>query len=92
MQYRNILPKALLLAGAICLGAAAAKPAAAQYLCPDGYYYVEGYGCAPLSYYSSPFLVPGFGFGFGRGWGHGYYGHGWGHGGGFYHGGGGRHR
>jgi hypothetical protein len=61
--------KAAILLGAVCLGATAlAPPAAAQYTdsCPYGYYYVAGYGCAPLSYYSEPDILP-FGF---YGWGY----------------------
>ena len=55
------------------------------YQCPYGYYYVAGYGCAPLSYYYGPpyYAYPNYSFGFfygrrwggGGGWpGHGYYG------------------
>ncbi|HML11140.1 MAG TPA: hypothetical protein VK432_09785 [Stellaceae bacterium] len=85
------LTKAAFLATVLGLTATAVvtSPASAQYWCPDGYYYIEGYGCAPLGYYSDPIIVPGFGFYYGRGW----RGGGW-HGG--YHGGaghaGGHHR
>jgi hypothetical protein len=94
----KILLRVLLLLGGIALGACTAlnpNPAGAQYVCPDDYYYVEGYGCAPLPYYYSEptYIYPYSGFGFfygGSGWGRRgyYYGHGGGfHGGGF-HGGG----
>ena len=69
--------KAAILLGAVCLGATALpQPAAAQYTdsCPYGYYYVAGYGCAPLDYYSAPDILP-FGF---YGWGYrGYRGNYW---------------
>lgn len=54
------------------------------YQCPYGYYYLQGYGCAPLSYYYGPpyYAYPNFSFGFfygGRNWGgwprYGYGGH-----------------
>jgi hypothetical protein len=73
MRQQRLLPKAALLCGAICLGTTwAPKPAMAQFPdCPVGYYYFQGYGCAPLSFYTQPYLAPGFGFGFfygGRGY------------------------
>jgi hypothetical protein len=95
MRQLRALPKALLLLGALGVACATAAPPSAQaqdYVCPDGYYYVEGYGCAPLSYYYGPDIVPdlGFGFFYGGRWGGGYRGNGF-HGGGFhggFHGGG----
>lgn len=101
MATRKTLPRALVLLAA-ALGAAAVMdfgaPAQAQdYVCPDGYYYVAGYGCAPLDYWYAPtILVPGWGYYGGRGWrGGGWHGggyHGGFHGGGGGHGGGGHHR
>jgi len=78
MSYRKFLSTAALAAGALCLGASflTPKPAAAQDdICPYGYYYIASYGCAPLSYYAAPDLLPGFGFyyGWGRGYRGGYY-------------------
>ena len=99
MRPLKTLPKAALILSALGLAAAtlSATPAQAQdYICPDGYYYIEGYGCAPLGYYYGPTIItPGFGFYWGGGWGryHGWHGggyHGGYHGGG-YHGGGGGH-
>ena len=87
------LSRVTLVAGVLGLATAtvATSPASAQYFCPDGYYYIEGYGCAPLDYYSSPVIVPGFGFFYGRGWhGGGWHGGGW-HGSGGGSRGGGRH-
>jgi hypothetical protein len=109
MRQQKSLPKALLFLGVLGLAAGtslATSPASAQdYVCPDGYYYIAGYGCAPLSYYyGDPNVVPdlGFGFFYGGGWGGrggyyrggGYHGggyHGGGYHGGGYHGGGGFH-
>jgi hypothetical protein len=54
MTQDEILPKALLLLGGIALVACTlsnANTASAQYICPDGYSYLEGYGCTPLPYY-----------------------------------------
>ena len=107
MTQAKVLSRAVLLLGGIGLAVAAFTtpgPTHAQtYVCPNGYYYLEGYGCAPLSYYygepTDIFPYGGFGFFYGgRGWGgRGYnYGHGGGgfhgggaHGGGGFHGGGG---
>ena len=98
MSGHHFTAKAILLACAVGLGAAAVvpQPTAAQVpVCPVGYYYIEGYGCAPLSYYYAPYAEPdlGFGFFYGGGWGRGYN---WGRGGayrggGVYHGGGAPH-
>ncbi len=74
--------------GLVIAASAISERASAQpyyYQCPYGYYYLQGYGCAPLSYYYGPpyYAYPDFSFGFfygGRGgrWGgwpgHGYYG------------------
>jgi hypothetical protein len=80
--------------GLVIAVSAVSERASAQpyyYQCPPGYYYMAGYGCAPLSYYYGPpyYAYPNFSFGFfygGRHWG------GWprsGYGGrGFYRGGG----
>ncbi|MFI4948247.1 MAG: hypothetical protein ACHQC9_05560 [Alphaproteobacteria bacterium] len=95
MVQVKILPRTVLLLGSFALLVAASaisQRASAQYAyqCPAGYYYVAGYGCAPLSYYygSPGYIYPdtGFGFFYGGGWGGGYRGGGWGRG---YHGGGG---
>jgi uncharacterized membrane protein YgcG len=98
MRQYKVLPGALLLLGALGLAAAAETVSArAQgYVCPDGYYYVDNYGCAPLAYYENPSIfLPDFGFFYGGGWSGrgGYHGGGY-HGGGGYrggHGGGGAH-
>jgi hypothetical protein len=99
MRQLKTLPRAALFLGALGVAAAtsATAPAWAQgYVCPDGYYYVQGYGCAPLSDYSAPVgVLPdlGFGFFYGGGWGGrgGYRGGGYHGGGGFRGGGGGFH-
>jgi hypothetical protein len=94
MTQFKISSRALLGAIGVAVAALAGlKPGHAQYVCPDGYYFVEGYGCAPLPYfYGEPtFIYPYSGFGFfygGRGWGGGHYYYG--HPGGFH--GGGAHR
>jgi hypothetical protein len=90
MRPRKILRAALLFIGTVGLSLATpsiSRHAVAQdaYDCPDGYYYLEGYGCVPLSYYSgAPDVAPDLGFGF-------FYGGGWGRGGGYQRGGGGFH-
>ncbi len=69
MNRYKFLGKAAFLLGTACLGAVALAPSAGAQEnspCPYGYYYVAGYGCAPLSYYSAPDIVP-FGF---YGWGY----------------------
>ena len=102
MTRATISSRAMLLLGAVGMAFATLvglKPAHAQYVCPDGYYYLEGYGCVPLSYYygEPTYIYPYSGFGFfygGRGWGggHYYYGHGGGfHGDGAHRGGAGGH-
>ncbi len=79
MTQAKISPRALLGAvGVIVAVLAGLTPSHAQYICPDGYYYLEGYGCTPLPYfYGEPtFIYPYSGFGFfygGRGWGGGHY-------------------
>ncbi len=101
MRQVKILPRTILFLGSIGLAVVAlamGQRADAQYAyqCPAGYYYLAGYGCAPLSYYygSPSYVYPdlGLGFFYGGGWGRGYggrgYGGGWRGGGGF-HGGGG---
>ena len=86
MRQPKIFAKAALFRGALVLATVATAPAQAQYYCPNGYYYVENYGCAPLAYYSNPtILVPGFGLFFG---GRGVYHGGGGHRGGYHSGGG----
>ncbi|HTQ34831.1 MAG TPA: hypothetical protein VMI30_11715 [Stellaceae bacterium] len=92
-QFKKPLKRTFAL-GALGLATALlAGSAHAQYYCPAGYYYLDGYGCAPLGYYSAPsVIVPGFGFYYGGGWGHGWHGgggHGGGGHGGGWHGGGG---
>lgn len=94
-QYRA-LPGAILFLGALGLVTAAgtASARAQGYVCPDGYYYVDNYGCAPLVYDENPSIfLPDFGFFYGGGWvgRGGYRGGGGYHGGGFHggHGGGG---
>jgi hypothetical protein len=96
MRNQSVSRAARLLCGIGLVIAAStiSERASAQpyyYQCPYGYYYLGGYGCAPLSYYYGPpyYAYPNFSFGFfygGRGWG------GWphyGHGGrGYYRGGG----
>jgi hypothetical protein len=99
MRQVNILPRTILFLGSFAIVIAASaiyQRASAQYdyQCPDGYYYLAGYGCAPLSYSYGPpaYVYPdsGFGFFYGGGWGggRGFRGGGGGHGGGG-HGGGG---
>jgi hypothetical protein len=45
----------LALLGGIALAASASNPAAAQFACPPGYYFVPGYGCElPNSSYALP--------------------------------------
>lgn len=103
MRQRRALRRAILFLGALGLAATTGTVSARaqDYVCPDGYYYVDNYGCAPLAYYQNPsILLPdlGFGFFYGSGWGGrggrgGYHGgsggyHG-GHSGGGAHGGGG---
>jgi hypothetical protein len=106
MVQVKILPRTVLFLGSLALAVAAcaiSQRASAQYdyQCPVGYYFLAGYGCAPLSYYygSPGYVYPdtGFGFFYGGGWGRGYRGGGWGggyhgggHGGGGHGGGGGR--
>jgi len=107
MRQRNRIRRAMLIFGGIALVIAAAvttiECASAQItaqvtiVCPDGYAYLEGYGCEPLSYFYGPpyYAYPNYGFFYGGpwwGWGNawrGYGGHGFGGGG---HGGGGGHR
>ncbi|HEV2185938.1 MAG TPA: hypothetical protein VGR70_01945 [Stellaceae bacterium] len=102
MNQHKFFGKAAVILGAACLGAMTLAPKASAQTdsCPYGYYYVAGYGCAPLDYYSAPDILP-FGlYGWGgwgyRGWNRGYY-HGGTfhggtfHGGGFFHGGGAFH-
>jgi hypothetical protein len=107
MMLRKVTLRAarLLFGIGLVVGVSAlAEHASAQpyyYSCPPGYYYLAGYGCAPLSYaYGPPYYsYPNFGFnffyggnwgGYGYGGGRGYYG---GHGGHAYSGGhGGRGR
>jgi len=70
-QYRA-LPGAILLLGALGLATATETVSArAQgYVCPDGYYYLDNYGCVPLAYYENPSIfLPGFGFFYGGRWG-----------------------
>ena len=75
--------------GLVIASSAISERASAQpyyYQCPPGYYYLAGYGCAPLSYYYGPpyYAYPNFSFGFfyGGRWGgapyyrYGYGGHG----------------
>ncbi len=70
----------LVIAASAISGRASAQPY--YYQCPYGYYYLAGYGCAPLSYYYGPpyYAYPNFSFGFfyGGHWGnwprYGYYG------------------
>jgi uncharacterized membrane protein YgcG len=95
MRQHRVMPRAILFLGALGLAAATGTVSApAQgYVCPDGYYYVDNYGCAPLAYYENPsILTPGFGFFYGGSWGGrgGYRGSGSHGGAGGYHGGGGR--
>jgi hypothetical protein len=102
MRQVEFLPRTILFLGSLALVVAAlaiGQRASAQsdYQCPDGYYYIASYGCAPLSYYygdpGSVFPDTGFGFfyggGFGRGVGAGRGFHGGGEHGGGFHGGGG---
>jgi len=106
MRQVKILPRIILFLGSIGLVIATSaipQRASAQYAyqCPAGYYYLAGYGCAPLSYYygdpgyASPDVGFGFfyggGFGGGRGSGGGRGGGGGAHGGGGHGGGGGGH-
>jgi hypothetical protein len=93
MRQNKRLMRMIFLLGSVVLAAVplAAVPAQAQiYDCPDGYYYIENYGCAPLAYYQNPsILLPDLGFGFFYGGGSrgGYRGGGGWHGGGGYRGG-----
>lgn len=92
MTQHKILPRVAIFLGAtLAAVAATGQPAQAQYICPPGYYYIQNYGCAPLSYYSEPTIIaPGLGLFFGWGYrGGGWYGGGGHRGGG--HGGGGHH-
>ena len=61
MTQATILLKTLLLLGGIALVACTLSnedTASVQYICPDGYGYLEGYGCAPLPYfYSEPTYI-----------------------------------
>ncbi|HTW52346.1 MAG TPA: hypothetical protein VME45_10665 [Stellaceae bacterium] len=97
MRQYGALPRAFLLLGVLGLATATETMSAraqGYYVCPDGYYYLDNYGCAPLAYYENPsILVPGFGFFYGGGWsGRGGYRSGGGyHGGGGFHGGGSSH-
>lgn len=55
--------------GLVIAVSAMSERASAQpyyYQCPYGYYYLAGYGCAPLSYYYGPpyYAYPNFSFGF----------------------------
>ena len=96
MRQGKIIPRAarfLCGIGLVIAASAISERASAQpyyYQCPPGYYYLAGYGCAPLSYYYGPpyYAYPNFSFGFfyggrwGGGWGgwpgyrYGYGGHG----------------
>jgi hypothetical protein len=90
MTPRKILRAALLVIGTV--GLALATPSISRHAvaqdvddCPDGYYYLEGNGCVPMSYYSgAPDVAPDLGFGF-------FYGGGWDRGGGYRRGGGSFH-
>ena len=94
MRQVKISPRTILFLGSLALaaaGLAVGQRASAQYTyqCPAGYYYLAGYGCAPLSYYygTPDYAYPDSGFDF-------FYGGGWGRGRGFrggggFHGGGG---
>jgi hypothetical protein len=78
MRLFKTLSKAAIFLSALGLAGAMLSPVPAQaQVCPGGYYYIAGYGCAPLGYYYAPTIItPGFGFYFGgRGW-HGGGGHG----------------
>jgi hypothetical protein len=95
MWQLKVLPSAAVLLGALALTGlpVLTAPAFGQAdSCPYGYYYVAGYGCAPLSFADpSVDVLPdtGFGFFYGGGWGRGGYRGGTFHGGGAFHGGGG---
>jgi hypothetical protein len=101
MRQHRALSRAILFLGALGLAAATGTGSARaqDYVCPDGYYYINNYGCAPLAYYqNSSILLPDLGFGFfyggGSGGRSGYRGGGYHGGGGGYrggHGGGGAH-
>jgi hypothetical protein len=91
MRQYSALPRAIIFLGALGLAAATETVSAGAqgYVCPDGYYYVENYGCAPLAYYENPsILLPDFGFFYGGGWGRGGGYRGGGFHGGEFHGGG----
>lgn len=45
----RLTTRLLLLGGGIALSLVTALPAAAQVICPPGYYYSYGYGCVPAS-------------------------------------------
>jgi len=89
VQLRKVRSRAAhLLYGIGLLAAVSAIPehASAQpysYQCPPGYYYLAGYGCAPLSYLYAPpyYAYPDYGFGFFYGGNWGGYGRGYGGGG-----------
>jgi hypothetical protein len=94
MTQVKIAPRTIhFLAGAAVVVAvlATGQRTSAQYpyQCPVGYYYLAGYGCAPLDYYYGPpdYIYPGFGFFYGGSWGRGR----GSYGGGGFHGGGGGH-
>ncbi len=106
MRKRSVSRAVRLLCGIglVIAASAISERASAQpyyYQCPYGYYYLAGYGCAPLSYYYGPpyYAYPNFSFGFfygGRHWGgwprYGYGGHRYYSGRSFHPGGGHPHR
>ena len=85
MSVRDVASRAArLLCGIGLVVAVSAIPehASAQpyyYYCPPGYYYLAGYGCAPLSYLYGPpyYAYPNYGFGFFYGGNWGGYGYGY---------------